>query len=163
MAKRRPKNPAPVAGDTFAIPLEGGRFAVCRVLAVNERGDTALVANADWIGRPGPRCPGPCAMFGPATHAPRLARAAKRGVGRRRPASGWLHPYRAHPAGPGEDAIPEPGTGGWPFFRIQPHEQWLWGHPKDAPPPPPPPEGRFILHRFNGDEVYRFESAVMWA
>jgi WD40 repeat protein len=29
--------------------------------------------------------------------------------------------------------------------------------------PPPPPDGRFILHRFNGDEVYRFESAVLWA
>jgi len=26
-----------------------------------------------------------------------------------------------------------------------------------------PPESRFILHRFNGDEVYRFETAVMWA
>jgi hypothetical protein len=26
-----------------------------------------------------------------------------------------------------------------------------------------PPESRFILHRFNGDEVYRFESAVLWA
>jgi len=26
-----------------------------------------------------------------------------------------------------------------------------------------PPEGRFILHRFNGDEVYRLKSAVMYA
>jgi hypothetical protein len=26
-----------------------------------------------------------------------------------------------------------------------------------------PGESRFILHRFNGDEVYRFEKAVMWA
>lgn len=26
-----------------------------------------------------------------------------------------------------------------------------------------PRESQFILHRFNGDEVYRFESAVMWA
>lgn len=26
-----------------------------------------------------------------------------------------------------------------------------------------PVESRFILHRFNGDEVYRFENAVMWA
>jgi hypothetical protein len=24
-------------------------------------------------------------------------------------------------------------------------------------------ESRFVLHRFNGDEVYRFKSAVMWA
>src|SRR5262249_19372980 len=28
---------------------------------------------------------------------------------------------------------------------------------------PQPPENRFVLHRFNGDEVYRFKSAVMWA
>jgi hypothetical protein len=26
-----------------------------------------------------------------------------------------------------------------------------------------PPENRFILHRFNGDELYRFETAEMWA
>jgi hypothetical protein len=25
------------------------------------------------------------------------------------------------------------------------------------------PQSRFVLHRFNGDEVYRFKSAVMWA
>ena len=25
------------------------------------------------------------------------------------------------------------------------------------------PESRFVLHRFNGDEVYGFQSAVMWA
>ncbi|MFB6946475.1 hypothetical protein [Streptomyces sp. NPDC056305] len=24
------------------------------------------------------------------------------------------------------------------------------------------PDGRFVLHRFNGDEVYRFRSAEMW-
>jgi hypothetical protein len=30
-------------------------------------------------------------------------------------------------------------------------------------PKKPAPAGRFILHRFNGDEVYNFKSAVMWA
>lgn len=32
-----------------------------------------------------------------------------------------------------------------------------------VPPLSASAEGRFILHRFNGDEVYRFEKAVMWA
>ena len=68
---------------------------------------------------------------------------------------------------PEPDPLPShpipPGTGAWVFFRGQPQEQWLWDHPEDVPPPPPPPEGRFILHRFNGDEVYRFKSAVIWA
>jgi hypothetical protein len=27
---------------------------------------------------------------------------------------------------------------------------------------PAPPEDRFVLHRFNGDEVYRFKSAIMF-
>src|SRR5262249_11245395 len=71
------------------------------------------------------------------------------------------------PPEPEPDPIPShpipPGTGGWVFFRIQPQAQWLWDHPADVSPPPPPPEGRFLLHRFNGDEVYRFESAVLWA
>jgi hypothetical protein len=26
-----------------------------------------------------------------------------------------------------------------------------------------PSESRFVLHRFNGDEIYRFKTAVMWA
>jgi hypothetical protein len=67
------------------------------------------------------------------------------------------------PPGPEAKSIRIPDLGGWPFFQIQPHEQWLWDHPEDVPPPPAAPDGRFILHRFNGDEVYRFESAVMWA
>lgn len=162
MAKRRPKRPAPVVGDTFAVPLEGGRFSVCRVLAVNERGDMVLVVNADWFGRKVPE-PGNPALGS-------VLRLTHHNWARQ-PSAAWVAgappedfiPIGNIPPEAGEDAVPEPGTGGWPFFRIQPQEQWLWDHPEDVPPPPPPPEGRFILHRFNGDEVYRFDSAVMWA
>lgn len=42
MAKKRRNESTAVAGDTFAVPLEGGRFAVCRVLKVNDRTNTAL-------------------------------------------------------------------------------------------------------------------------
>jgi len=162
VAKRRPKTPVPVAGDTFAVPLEGGRFAICRVLAVNERGDMVLVANADWIGRNVPDARDPALR----SHL-RLTHHSWSG----QPSAAWVigaPPEDFIPIGnislrAGEDALSQAGTGDWPFFRIQPHEQWLWDHPADVPPPPPPPEGHFILHRFNGDEVYRFESAVMWA
>jgi hypothetical protein len=162
VAKRRPKKPVPAAGDTFAVPLEGGRFAVCRVLAVNERGDMVLVANADWIGRQVPDARDPALRS-----VLRLTHHSWGG----RPSAAWVigaPPEDFTPIGNiPPDPIPShpipPGTGGWPFFRIQPQEQWLWDHPEDIAPPPPPPEGRFILHRFNGDEVYRFESAVMWA
>ena len=51
MAKKRPKKPTPVVGDIFAVPLDGGRFAVCQVLSVKEDSGMLLVANADWIGR----------------------------------------------------------------------------------------------------------------
>lgn len=162
MAKRRLKKPVPVAGDAFAVPLEGGRFAACRVLAVNERGDMVLVANADWIGRKVPDAGDPALRS--------VLRLTHHGWGGQ-PSAAWVVggppeefiPIGNIPVQAGEDAIPQPGTGGWPFFRIQPHEQWLWDYPEDVPPPPPPPAGRFVLHRFNGDEVYRLESAVVWA
>src|SRR5262249_39307089 len=46
VAKKRSKKWAPVAGDAFAVPLEGGRFAVCRVLEVDEAKGMWLVANS---------------------------------------------------------------------------------------------------------------------
>ena len=162
MAKRRAKKRAPLAGDAYAVALEGGRFAACRVLKVSARTGMALVANADWIGRepPDPNNPALKSVL-------RLTHHSWGGE----PSAAWVAGAPPEefiligtiPPEPGADAIRNPGTGGWPFFSGQPHEQWLWDHPEDVPPPPPPPEGRFILHRFNGDEVYRFASAVMWA
>lgn len=149
-------------GDTFAVPLEGGRFAACRVLAVNERGDMVLVANADWIGRQIPEAQGPALRS-----VLRLTHHSWAG----RPSAAWVSGAPPEdfvlignlPPEAGEGEFPQPGTGGWAFFRIQPQEQWLWDHPEDVPPPPPPPAGRFALHRFNGDEVYRLKSAVLSA
>lgn len=162
MAKRHSKKAVLDVGDAFAVPLEGGRFAVCRVLAVNERGDMVLVANADWIGQRVPEAQDPALRS-----VLRLTHHSWGG----RPSAAWVSsappeefiPIGNIPPQTDGDALPQPGTGGWAYFRIQPQEQWLWDHPQDVPPPPPPPEGRFILHRFNGDEVYHLESAVMCA
>jgi len=162
VAKKRTKKPAPVVGDAFAVPLEGGRFAACRVLAVDEHTNLLLVANADWIGR---QTPSP---EDPALHSIlRLTHHSWCG----QPSTAWVS--GAPPADfinignippeTGEETIADPGTGAWVFFRIQPQEQWYWDHPEDTPPSPPSPDGQFILHRFNGDEVYAFESAVMLA
>jgi len=165
--------PVPIVGDTFAIPLEGGRFAACRVLAVKRRAEIpsaiaveptrpndlmVAAVNADWIGHQLPDVQDP----------------ALRSMLRlpdRKPSAVWVASALLPedfiligniPVQPGEEnAIPE-SVGGWVFLRFQP--QWLLReHPEDIPPPPPPPKGRFILHRFNGDEVYRLKSAVMVA
>lgn len=162
MAKKRQKKPTTVVGDAFAIPLEGGRFAVCRVLKVRGGTDTMLVANADWTGN----------------HVPDAQESSLRSILRLthhnwggKPSAAWVSgappedfvPIGNIPPEPGEGAIADPGSGAWAFFQIQAQAQWYWDHPDDIPPPPPSPEGRFILHRFNGDEVYRFKTAVMWA
>lgn len=54
MAKKRKKKSTVAPGDSFAVPLEGGRYAVCRVLKINDN-DLVLIANADWIGTEVPR------------------------------------------------------------------------------------------------------------
>jgi hypothetical protein len=161
MAKKQ-KKPTAVAGDAFAVPLEGGQFAVCRVLKVRDRTDTMLVANSDWIGHQVPDAHDPALRS-----ILRLTHHSWNG----KPSAAWVSgappedfiPIGNIPPEPGEVAITDPGAGGWPFFQVQPLAQWYCDHPEDVPPPPPPPDGRFILHRFNGDEVYRFETAVMWA
>jgi hypothetical protein len=158
MAKIRQMKSTAVAGDAFAVPLEGG--AVCRVLKVRDTG-AILVANSDWIGRqPDAHDPALRSML-------RLTHHKWNGA----PSVAWVVgelpvdfiPIGNIPPEPGDEAITAEGTGGWPFFQVQPLAQWYWDHPEDVPPPPPRPEGRFILHRFSGDEVYRFETAVMWA
>ena len=95
-------------------------------------------------------------------HAPRLARAARdeAWVGGVPPST--VHPDRAHPAGARRGCDPGARHG---RVAILPHpaaRAVAVGPPERTPPPPPPPppEEHFILHRFNGDEVYRFESAV---
>jgi len=166
--------PIPIVGDTFAIPLEGGRFAACRVLAVKKRADIfsaiaveptrpadlmVLAVNADWIGQQIPDVQDPALRS--VLQLPGGKPSATWVAGALLPEDFIL--IGNIPVQPGEEnAIPE-SVGGWAYFRIQPHQQWLREHPEDNPPPPPPPKGRFILHRFNGDEVYRLESAVMFA
>jgi hypothetical protein len=160
MAKKRQEGWTARVGDAFAVPLEGGRFAVCRVLSISDH--LMLVVNAAWIG-----CQVPDAQDPALRSVLRLTHHSWEG----KSSAAWVSgsapkdfiPIGNIPPDPGEDSIPDPGLGGWPFFKIQPQSQWYWEHPEDVPPPPPRPEGRFILHRFNGDEVYRFETAVMWA
>ncbi|HET6252309.1 MAG TPA: hypothetical protein VFE47_31775, partial [Tepidisphaeraceae bacterium] len=161
MAKPNQRKRAIIAGDAFAVPLQGGRFAVCRVLKVRDKMDL-LVANSSWIGRQVPNAKDPALQS-----VLRLTHHNWSG----KPSAAWVSgkPPKGFisigviPVKPGEDAIEERGMGAWEFFRFQPLAQWYWDHPEDVPPAPPKPEGRFILHRFNGDEIYRFESAVMWA
>jgi hypothetical protein len=162
MAEKGPKKQAVVAGDAFAVPLEGGMFAVCRVLKVQELTDKMLVANADWIGNQVPNGQDlALRSILLLTHhkwSGKPSAALVKGA----PPEDFI-PIGNIPPEPGEEAMTIQGTGGWSFFRVQARAQWYWDHPEEVPPPPPSSAGRFILHRFNGDEVYRFKSAVMWA
>lgn len=156
------KTPLPAVGEAFAVAIGGGRFAVCRVVAVNETGDMFLVANADWFG----------------TQVPDAKDSSLRSILRLthhkwsgQPCAVWVRgapPVDFVPLGSmqplaGEDAIDAPGHSSWGYLSDMPWRQWLWDHPEETPLPPPPPKGQFILHRFNGDEVYRLESAVILA
>ena len=160
----------PIVGDTFAIPLEGGQFTACRVLAVKKRAEIrsaitveptrpddlmVLAVNADWIGReiPDVQDPALCSVL----RLPGGEPSATWVAGALLPEDFVLIGNIPVQSGE-ENAIPE-SAGGWVYFRFQP--RWLRKLREDIPPPPPPPppKGCFILHRYNGDEVYRLESA----
>jgi len=153
--------PTIIAGDAFAVPLAGGQFAVCRVLEVNESTNSMLVANADWIGRraPGAQDLATCSILRLTHHSwgGKPSAAWVRGV----PSEDFI-PIGNIPPLSGEEVINNPGTGAWSFFQIHPLAQWHWEHPESVPPLLGP-KGQFVLHRFNGDEVYCFKSAIMWA
>src|SRR5262245_16251879 len=149
-------------GDAFAIPLEGGLFAVCRVLRARTESGTVFVANAAWIGSAVPRPDDPALRpILRLTHHRWNGKASAVWVGGLPPED--FIPIGSIPPGPEDKSIRSAEFGAWPFFSIQPHAQWLWDHPEDAATPEPIPDGPFILARFNGDEVYRFRSAVLWA
>jgi hypothetical protein len=160
MAKRSTRQPA--VGDVYAIPLEGGRFAACRVLKASPDSTALLVANVNWIGTSPPDIDDPVLRTVlRLTHHNWDGKACAVWVDGDPPRKftflGNVPLRRA-------DKVPkESGTGAWGYLAYQPQAQWYWEHPDQVPPPPPPPEGRFILHRFNGDEVYRLASAKMSA
>lgn len=161
MAKKRRKQPTHAAGDAFAVPLEDGRFTVCRVLKVGPTG-MSLVVGSEWIGAKVPGADDPALR-----PVLRLTHHSWNGL----PNVAWAigpPPEEFVPIGtiepvPEDESLPEPGTGSWGFCGYQALAQWRWDHPEDVPPPEPEPPGRFVLHRFNGDEVYRLEKAVMFA
>jgi hypothetical protein len=152
MAKKHQEQRPLAAGDAFAIPLEGGRYSVCRVLRIRDKTGPMFVANSAWIGSQVPNAEDPALR-------PVLRLTHHNWNGK--PSAVWVSGAPPEdfirigqiPPGPDEGSIKTPDFGGWPFFRIQPLAQWHWDHPEDVPPAAPSPNGRFILHRFNGDEV----------
>lgn len=150
-------------GDTFAVPLEDGRFSACRVVQVREDG-AYLVVGCAFIGAKLP------ALDDPALKTTLLLTHHNF---EQQPCCVWIHDPPPHfylplgnlPLCPTDKRLKlqSAGTGGWAYFSGHPLMQWQWDHPEDIPPPEPKAEGKFILHRFNGDEVYGFERAVIFA
>jgi hypothetical protein len=164
MAKKKaPPVPPAAVGDVFAVPLADGRFTACRVLLVSASG-LRLVVGCAWFGPKAPTT---------RTKALRTHLALTHHSWGGRPCAAWvLGPppddfvrIGTLPPGPADEALQEPGAGAWGFLQYQPLEQWRWDHPKAVPPPvvEKRPRGRFVLRRFNGDEVYRLKKAVMFA
>jgi hypothetical protein len=156
---------APISGDVHAIPLQDDWYAACRILEVRGGGAAVLVANVDWIARGMPEL-GDARM----QRVLRLTHGAWNG----KPSVVWVEggpPKEFVPLGnigievaiEDDDVWDVAAFGGWQFFQVQPLLQLHSDHPELVPSPGPPPEGRIVLHRFNGDEVFQFANATISA
>ncbi len=138
MGRRRKKLPLPVEGAAFAVPLEDGRFSVCRVIRVTtsdeakEHGEeSVLVACSAWIGDAVPDAQDP---------ALRPILRLTHHSWDNRPEVLWVSdppPDNFIPIGTIE-SNPEEKTmecltfGGWGSAQIQPLAQWRWDNERDS-------------------------------
>lgn len=160
MPKQRKTAPL-TPGDTFAVPLDGGRYSACRVVRAHDD-EKYLVVSSEFIGKQAPQADDPSLKTTlRLTHGNWTGNACCAWV--QGPPPHFFQLLGNLPLCRGDKKLKSEGIGDWAYFRIHPLLQWQADHPDEAPPPEPNPDGQFILHRFNGDEVYRLKSAVMFA
>ncbi len=138
MGRKRTKAILPTAGAAFAIPLEDGRFGVCRVLrgtnpdeAKRMGAEGVLVACSAWIGPEVPDAHDP---------ALRTILHLTHHKWKNVPEILWISeppPTDFIPIGvidpaPEETALECWTSGGWGSVQIQPLAQWRWDHDRDA-------------------------------
>ncbi len=138
LAMARKKKPSlPPVGAAFAVPLEDGRYSVCRVLTNNSdkhattcKDDAVLVAGCHWVG---PQVPG---ADDPALR-PLLY--LTHHSWKNTPNMVWVSeepPPELIPIGIIEPTAEEQATscmsfGNWSSLKIQPLLQWKWDHERD--------------------------------
>lgn len=134
---RKKKPVLPPIGAAFAVPLEGGRYSVCRVLGDNSdkhattcKDDVVLVAGCKWIGPQVPSADDPALR--PILY---LNHHSWKNV----PNITWVSeapPPELIPIGIIEPTAEEQATtcmsfGGWSTVMGQPLLQWKWDHERD--------------------------------
>lgn len=145
-------------GDLFAFRVNGQKFGICQVL---QKTDELLIGCIDWVGNKIPSL----TEFQATT-----VLSLTHHNWSSEPAIAWVSeplPDRFVHIGNrpvSQRAVDYRGArdGRWEFFRLQSQLQWNWDNP-DLIEPPSEPVGRIILHRFNGVEIYEFESAEISA
>jgi len=135
---RKKKVQLPAEGDAFAVPLDDGRYSVCRVLldadsepAKDWKFDCVLVACSEWIGSEIPKADDPALR--PILHLTHHSWSGKREVL-------WISdsvPDEFVPIGLiqptcEEKEIGSVSFGGWPSMAIQPLAQWRWDNDRDS-------------------------------
>lgn len=134
---RKKKPVLPPIGTAFAVPLEGARYSVCRVLTNNSdkhattcKDDVVLVAGCRWIGTQIPCTDDPALR--PILY---LNHHSWKNV----PNITWISeepPAELIPMGIIEPTTDEQATtcmsfGGWSSVMSQPLLQWKWDHERD--------------------------------
>jgi hypothetical protein len=136
---RTKKPPLPKAGDAFAVPLEDGRYGVCRVLIDTTspeakglgRGRSILVAGSAWIGDAVPTAADPALRpILRKTHHSWAGDPEVQWVDDAPPADFVL--IGTIPPTADEAAMTCDVFGGWASFAIQPLAQWRWDHDQEA-------------------------------
>lgn len=138
MARKKKKTELPTEGAAFAVPLEDGRYSVCRVLhdrdseyAQEQRSRVILVACSAWVGDKVPDVTDeslrPILYL---THHAWKNKAEVVWIDDELPADfipiGTIEPT------PEEKAIESLTFSSWHSVRIQPLAQWRWDHDREA-------------------------------
>lgn len=135
---RKKKVKLPAEGDAFAVPLDDGRYSVCRVLldadsesAKEWKSGCVLVACSSWIGNELPSADDPALR--PILH---LTHHSWSGV----PEVFWISdsvpdefvPIGSIPPTPEEKRIESSSLGDWHSMAIQPIAQWRWDNDRTS-------------------------------
>src|SRR5436189_3495829 len=123
MARKLLKHLPIVAGDVFAIPLEDGRFSVCRVLRIRDKTGLMFVASSAWIGSKVPEMTDsalrPLLRLTHHSWKNKICAVWVSGT----PPRDFIRLGNIAPI-PAESAVKVSALGSWPFFKIQASEQW---------------------------------------
>ncbi len=137
MSLKKKKTSLPVRGSAFAVPLEDGRYTVCRVLT-NARNDlerssidSVLVTCSQWVGSEVPDSNDPELIpMLHLTHGSWKNKPVLIWIEKKIPADfisiGMIEPTEK------EKTFESPSHAEWIFIQFQALRQWRWDHDREA-------------------------------